>query len=188
MNWVHLTMHLEIRHLRTIVAITEERTVTRAAERLFITQSALSHQLKEIESRLGTPLFLRVKRKMVLTDAGKTLLEYARRILSDVRKAETEISRIGNGKAGRIRLSTECYTCYHWLPPLLQEFEKKNPGVEVEIVADATKKPVEWLLDGKLDIAITSPDDDLDPDLDYHLLFEDEHTCRCLKSTIKRRG
>src|SRR5215510_1751691 len=110
-------MNLEIRHLKLLVAITEEKSVTKAGERLHLTQSALSHQLRDIEERLGAPLFLRVKRRMVPTPAGERLLASARGILERVEETERAIRR-GAGE-GLIRIAVECYTCYHWLPALL---------------------------------------------------------------------
>src|SRR4051812_21041071 len=105
-------MKLEIRHLQLVDAITNEGSVTRAAERLNVTQSALSHQLREIESRLGTPLFLRVNRRLALAPAGARLLQSAQRVLEDLRLAEEDIARLATHQDGVIRVSTECYTCY----------------------------------------------------------------------------
>jgi len=167
-------MDLEIRHLQLVVAITEEKSVTKAAERLFLTQSALSHQLKEIENRLGTQLFLRLNKKMVLTDAGKLLLNSARSVLDKLVSTEREINRIAGGNQGSLKISTACYTCYHWLPPLLKDFNREYPEVEVDICVEATEKPIRALLEGKLDIAITSSLEQRHKDLEFHPLFEDE--------------
>src|ERR1044071_6985866 len=111
-------MKLDIRHLKLIVAITEEKSVTRAGSRLHLTQSALSHQLRDIEQRLGTALFLRVNKRMVLTQAGERLLHSARIVLRELADAEMDLAQIAGHRKGTLRLSTECYTCYHWLPPL----------------------------------------------------------------------
>src|SRR5215471_2965936 len=109
------TVNLDIRHLKLIVAVTEEKSVTRAGERLHLTQSALSHQLRDIEERLGTQLFLRLNKKMLPTQAGERLLVTARRTLDDLKRAEEEIAQMASNKRGALRISTECYTCYHWL-------------------------------------------------------------------------
>src|SRR6185295_10200313 len=135
-------MNLEIRHLRLIVAVSEEKGVTKAGERLHLTQSALSHQLRDIEERLGTPLFLRMNKKMILTQAGERLLQTAHRVLDELKRTEEHISQIAADKQGTIRISTECYTCYHWLPDLLKDFNQKYPGVEVKIVVEATHRPI----------------------------------------------
>src|SRR5688572_28778342 len=132
-------MKIELRHLQLIDAITTEGSVTRAAERLNVTQSALSHQLREIEDRLGTPLFLRVNRRLALAPAGARLLISARRVLDDVRAAEEDIARLAANQDGVIRVSTACYTCYSWLPPLLAPFQRRFPHIDVEIVPEVTR-------------------------------------------------
>ena len=109
-------MKLDIRHLKLIVAVTEEKSVTKAGERLHLTQSALSHQLRDIEERLGTPLFLRLNKRMIPTQAGERLLSSARHVLDELKHAEDEVAQMANHKRGALRISTECYTCYHWLP------------------------------------------------------------------------
>lgn len=149
-------LNLEVRHLKLIAAVAEEGGVTRAANRLHLTQSALSHQLRDIESKLGASLFLRLNKRMVLTQAGERLLSSARGVLCELERVEEDIRQIAENKEGILRISTECYTCYHWLPSALKVFGKLYPRVEVRIVAEATHRPVEALLDGRLDLAITS--------------------------------
>lgn len=166
-------MHLDIRHLKLIVAVTEEKSVTKAGERLHLTQSALSHQLRDIEERLGTPLFLRMNKKMILTQAGERLLRTARQVLDELKRAEDHISQIAASKQGTLRISTECYTCYHWLPDVMKEFSRKFPGVEIKIELQATHRPIQALLHGKLDLAIVSSFE-RDKRLLYQPLFGDE--------------
>src|SRR5262245_41906318 len=166
-------MNLEIRHLKLLVAITEEKSVTKAGERLHLTQSALSHQLRDIEERLGAPLFLRLNKRMIPTQAGERLLQSARQVLDELKRAEDDIAQIAADKHGQLRISTECYTCYHWLPDMLKEFNKKYPKVEVKIVVEATRQPIQYLLDGKLDLAIVSSKE-TDKRLVYKPVFKDE--------------
>lgn len=87
-------MILEIRHLKMVEAIAKEKGVTRAALCLNISQSALSHQLREIEDRLQVPLFLRVKKRMILTEAGERLLACSTIVMKELQHAEEEIRRI----------------------------------------------------------------------------------------------
>jgi LysR family transcriptional regulator for metE and metH len=164
---------LETRHLKLIVAVSEEKSVTRAGERLHLTQSALSHQLRDIEQRLGTPLFSRLNKRMILTQAGERLLQSARQVLDELKRAEDDIAQIAAGDHGSLRISTECYTCYHWLPEMLKEFNRKFPKVEVKILLEATHHPIPALLNGKLDFAIVS-DLERDKRLIYKPLFRDE--------------
>jgi LysR family transcriptional regulator for metE and metH len=147
-------MELEVRHLRLVTEIADAGSMTRAAERLFLTQSALSHQLRDIESRIGTPFFIRLGRRMVLTEAGRRLVDAARPMLAELRRAEDDLKRLAGNSDGCIRVTTECNTGYHWLAPLLGTFHRKHPRVTVNIVADATDRPIEALLDGRVDLAI----------------------------------
>jgi LysR family transcriptional regulator for metE and metH len=149
-------MDLEVRHLRLVAAVADVGSLTRAGDRLHLTQSALSHQLRDIESRLGAALFLRVGKRLVLTPAGERLLASARDVLERLEQAEREIRQMGKERAGVLRLTTECYTCYHWLPPLLIHYRRSFPRVEVRIDVASTGRPVENLLAGKIDLAIVS--------------------------------
>jgi LysR family transcriptional regulator for metE and metH len=149
-------MELEIRHLKLVVAVAEEGSVTAASRRLHVTQSALSHQLRDAEEKVGAALFLRLSKRMVPTPAGERLLQSARSVLGELERTGREISNNNGESAGLIRLSTECYTCYHWLPPLLKEFRKKYPKVEISIDADATHDPLAALREGRLDVGVVS--------------------------------
>lgn len=166
-------MRLEIRHLQLVEAITAEGSVTRAAERLHVTQSALSHQLREVEDRLGTPLFLRVNRRLSLAPAGERLLQSARRVLDDLRLAEEDIGRLATHQDGVIRVSTECYTCYQWLPPLLKPFHALYPRVDVEIVPEVKGEAIQALHARKIDLALVYSVR-RDPRLRVTPVFEDE--------------
>jgi LysR family transcriptional regulator for metE and metH len=151
-----MALHLEVRHLKLVETVAKEGGLTKAANRLHVTQSALSHQLRDIEDKLGTPLFLRLNKKMLLTQAGERLLSSAPSVLDELKRAEEDIRQIALHREGILRISTECYTCYHWLPPVLKPFSREFPRIEVRIVAEATRRPIDALLDGRLDLAITS--------------------------------
>jgi LysR family transcriptional regulator for metE and metH len=164
---------MEIRQLKLIKAIVEEGSITRAIDKLHLTQSALSHQLREAEYHLGTRIFHRINKKMVLTKAGEKVYEMANDILSRMSDTELQIKKLIYGEAGELRLSTECYTCYHWLPALMKQFHLIYPNVELTIVMEATHHPIQKLLAGQLDIAITS-DPVKDDNIVYTELFQDE--------------
>jgi LysR family transcriptional regulator, regulator for metE and metH len=164
---------LEVRHLRLMVGIVDEGGLTRAAERLNLTQSALSHQLKQIEESLGITLFTRVKKRLVLTDAGEEVVQRARRILADITDLETDLRERASGRRGKLRMATECYTCYEWLPPLLKRFYRSHPNIDVEIVADATSDPLSALRKGDIDLAILTSAV-TSPDIETFDLFSDE--------------
>lgn len=166
-------MNLEIRHLKLVAAIAETGSVTRAGNRLHLTQSALSHQLRDAEEQLGLQLFERKSGRMILTVAGERLLLTARCVLGELERAELDIRKNGTPAKGLIRISTQCNTVYHWLPPRLILFQKQFPEVEVQLVIEATHNPFEALLEGKLDLAIVS-DPIRNRKIRYLPLFEDE--------------
>jgi LysR family transcriptional regulator for metE and metH len=151
-------MDLEIRHLRLVVHVAATGSLTAAADRLHLTQSALSHQLRDIEERLGTPLFSRRHRRMLPTAAGQRLVETATTVLDELERAESAVRDMGRNRRGLLRVATECYTCYHWLPGLLADYERRAPGIEVRVEVEATARPLSRLLAGTLDLALaTSP-------------------------------
>ena len=165
---------LDSRHLRLVAEVARTQSVTRAADRLHVTQSAVSHQLREIETRLGTPLFTRAGRRMVPTPAGAHLVQAAARVLSEIERAESAIGQLARNDAGQFRVCTQCHTGYHWLPPLLQAVRQRFPRVEVRIAPEHTDHAIGALLDGKLDLAIINGDPK-DPRLRLRPLFQDEH-------------
>lgn len=167
-------MHIEIRHLRLVVAICETGSLTRAARRLNLTQSALSHQLRDVESRLRTPLFRRDDRRMVATDAGLELHAVAKRVLAELDDAVTTLASGERAMTtGSLRIATQCYTAYHWLPAIMRDYRGAWPGVALSIVADVTRAPHEAVSDGRVDVAIVY--DHLEAGtLQYTPLFEDD--------------
>lgn len=166
-------MYLEIRHLKLVAAVAETGSVTQAGNRLHLTQSALSHQLRYAEEQVGGPLFTRQNRKMIITAAGERLLQTAKSVLAELDRAARDIQERGAASAGLIRLSTQCYTVYHWLPLRLKLFQKRFPEVEFQLVVEATDNPFRALLGGTLDLAIVC-DPIRNRRILYTPLFEDE--------------
>ena len=167
-------MDIELRHLKMVAAVAEAGSVTHAAGRLHLTQSAVSHQLRAVEDRLGTPLFLRLGKRMVMTAAGERVLAAARRVIEDLRVAEEELGRLGGDGAGIVRLCAQCNTGYHWLPPLVEAFRRTHPAVDVSLALEWTTRPVQALLDGRLDLAIVTQAVH-NSQVRLRPLFEDEH-------------
>ena len=147
-------MDIEVRHLRLVSAIVATGTVTSAGARLHLSQSAVSHALCDLESRLKTPLFLRVGRRMVPTEAGQHLVRTASDVLAKLETAENAVRASGSEEHGTLRLSTYCYTCYHWLPPLIKKFRSTHPGIRIEIQPDEAHQPVTAVVEGRLDVAL----------------------------------
>jgi len=149
-------MFLEIRHLRSLLAIDEEANLARAAERVHLTQSALSHQIKAMEQYYGVPLFLRNTKPLRLTAAGRTLLELAARVLPEIAQAERELLRVANGESGRLHIAIECHACFEWLMPVLEAFRAAWPQVEVDIRVGVSFDPIPALQKGEIDLVISS--------------------------------
>jgi LysR family transcriptional regulator for metE and metH len=167
-------MDIDVRHLRMMRAIAAAGSVTRAAEELHLTQSAVSHQLRGIEARLGTALFLRSGKRMVTTAAGERLLATAGRVLAEIASAEEDVRRQRAGGSTLLRVCAQCNTGYHWLPPLVVAFQRRHPGVEVSLAVEWTMRPLEALLDGRLELAIVT-EAVRNRHLRVRRLFEDEH-------------
>src|SRR3569833_3517562 len=126
-------MFLEIRHLRSLLAIDEEANLARAAERVHLTQSALSHQIKAMEQYYGVPLFLRNTQPLRLTAAGRPLLALAARVLPEIAQAERALLRVANGESGRLHIAIACHACFVWLLLVFVVFCVVWPQVEVDI-------------------------------------------------------
>lgn len=166
---------MELRHLNLIVAVARCGSLSKAAGGLHLTQSALSHQLREIESDLGLPVFHRVRqRRMVPTIAGERLLTAAKVIRSTLDAALADIKQMSDGDVGSLRICTGCYTGYSWLSPLAAQFARKHPKIDLTIAADATPRPIGALLDASLDLALSPVDGDFNGQLEYLPLFHDE--------------
>jgi LysR family transcriptional regulator for metE and metH len=163
-------LSLELRHYQLVAALAREGSLVAATRTLHLTPSALSHQLRDAEERLGVTLFQRRNRRLLPTPAGEKLIEAAKLVLAEAARAEAQV----RGRPEEvIRLSTSCYTAYAWLATVLQRFEPRHPDVEVRIVLEATRRPVLALLRGELDLALTSDAED-DPRVRSFPLFDDE--------------
>jgi LysR family transcriptional regulator, regulator for metE and metH len=165
---------IDLRHLRLVSELSACGSATLAADRLGITQSAVSHQLRELETRLETPVCVRTGKRLVLTPAGQRLLQAAQAVLSELDVAAEDIARLQNGRRGLLRVCAQCHTGYHWLPPLLSEFRELHPAVDVDVAVQHTEQPVEALLDGALDVALLT-DNVTDKRLRLRPLSFDEH-------------
>ena len=147
---------LEIRHLKTLVALRETGSLVEAAERLFLTQSALSHQLKELESRLECELFARKSRPLRFTEAGKRLLQLADEVIAKVAEAERDVKKLIQGEAGRLYMAIECHSCFNWLMPTVEQFRNQWSAIELDFSGGFTFEPLPALAQGEVDLVITS--------------------------------
>lgn len=162
---------LEVRHLRTLVALRDSGSLVRAAQLLSLTQSALSHQIKLLEDRYGQPLFERKSVPPQFTAVGERLLALADAVLPQVEGAERDIARLVLGQGGQMRIAVECHTCFDWLMPAMDAFRTRWPEVELDIVSGFHADPVGLLHQGRADVAIVSEVDADEAGVDYHALF-----------------
>jgi len=169
-----MSRFLESPHLRMIAEIARTESVTRAADRLNVTQSAVSHQLRDLENKLGTPIFVRSGRRMLLTPAGRVIASAADDVLSTIERVESQVGQLARHTAGELRVCTHCYTGYSWLPSVVQGLRRRYPAFALQIVPEYTLDPIAALLDAKLDLAIMNDESD-DRRLRYRELFDDEH-------------
>jgi len=147
---------LEIRHLRSLVAIADSGKLATAAERVHLSQSALSHQIRALEDHHGLALFERTRQGLRFTPAGDRLLTLARTVLADVGTAERDLQRMKGEPAGELRIALECHTCFDWLMPVMHEFRQRWPEVEVDLVAGFHADPLTLLKEGRADLVIGS--------------------------------
>ena len=147
---------LEMRHLRMLQAMARTGSVTRAAAMLGLTQSALSHQIREAERRLGQDLFVLRDKRMQLTPTAVALSEEAGRILGQLERLEGRIVRDRGGMRHIVRIGCGAYSGYRWLPRFLRVFQQQAPDIDIEVVADATQRPLQELQDRDIDVAVTS--------------------------------
>lgn len=166
-------MHIELRHLRTIRAIHETGGLARAADRLNITQSALSHQVKGLEEQVGMELFVRRTKPLRLSAAGLRLLRLAERVLPEIAAAQEEFAALRSGKSGRLHIALECHACFDWLLPVLDAFRKVWPEVDVDIRPGLAFTALEALVREDVDLVISSDPED-SPGLSFAPLFDYE--------------
>jgi LysR family transcriptional regulator, transcriptional activator of the cysJI operon len=166
---------MELQHLRTFRTVAETLNFTRAAERLNLTQSAVSHQIKALEEELGEPLFIRAKRGVKLSEAGRVALEYAGRILDQADALRARVAgKPGMKLVGRVRAAAATQVFVHLFAPLFEEFMRAHPGLDVTFrTTTSTDETLADLLNGRADVGFASLPV-YSPNLQVSELFEDE--------------
>jgi LysR family transcriptional regulator for metE and metH len=147
---------IELRHLKTLSALRDAGSLVEAAERVHLTQSALSHQIKDLEDRLNCSLFIRKTKPLCFTSAGQRLLTLAEEVLPMIRNTERDIARLAGGETGRLNISIDCHSCFDWLMPTIDHFRQNWPEIEMDLSSGFTFQPLPALVRGDLDLVITS--------------------------------
>ena len=164
---------MELKYFRLIKSIVEEGNMANSAEHLFLTQSALSHQLREMEDRLGFKVFNRGRNKWQLTKEGEELYSIANKLFETIDEGFSNIRQIKDGAKGSLKVSAECQSFFHDLPAFVQKMGILYPEISIDLTIGGTHQTISQLLSNELDVAIvtTEPVSEL---LYATKVFEDE--------------
>lgn len=164
---------IELKHLKTLATLRDTGSLTATATTLHLTQSALSHQIKDLEARIGGQLFLRKTRPVRFTSEGEILLNLADQVLPRLARAENELASLKEDVNGRLHMAIECHSCFQWLMPALREYQVAWPSVTLDFSSGFGFEPLPALMSGELDLVITS---DIQPrsEVHYEPLFDFE--------------
>ncbi len=165
---------LELRHLATVQALAETGSLSNAARRLHLTQSALSHQLRALEGFFGTDIVEKTAKPIRLAPAGLRLLELAREILPRVASANRDIIRFAQGRAGLLRIAVQCHNCFDWLMPAMDTYRALWPEVELDLISGFVSDPVALVERREAELAVVHDDAGPREGLAFHPLFRYE--------------
>ncbi|MDO6620372.1 LysR family transcriptional regulator [Pseudomonadota bacterium] len=147
---------IELRHLRTLMALKESGSLAGAAKKRFVTQSALSHQIKELETRINSSIFIRKSKPLSFTQEGTRLLNLAEEILPKVMVTESDLKKGLDGEAQSLKLGIECHSCFRWLMPVTEAFKQIAPDGRIDLSSRHLFDSLNALALGELDIVLTS--------------------------------
>ena len=148
---------MELRQLRTFQAIAEMRSFTKAAQRVHLTQAAVSAQIKSLEEETGTPVFARINKKVYLTEAGEMLLKRAERMLREHDDALFDLAELGQAERGRLRIGTaSTMASHHPLPSILAEVKREHPRAQITVLRGTSDEIVTKILNSDLDLGLVS--------------------------------
>jgi DNA-binding transcriptional LysR family regulator len=166
---------MELRHLRTIAAVARHRSLTKAGEDLYLTQSAVSQQIRKLEQELGVEVFRRTSRSVELTAEGRVILGYAERVLAEVDGLHLELEEITGLLSGQLKIGGVYPTGPYDLFAMLADFRAAHPGVAIHMVEDTQDDVLAALRADELDCAFSALDPDaLGDEFAATLLWEDE--------------
>ena len=165
------TTALEFRHMETLVALAECGSLSKAAERLSLTQSALSHQLKALESHYGAAVVEKNIRPLRFTAIGQRLLTLARAVLPLVAEAGRDVARLAQGHAGPLRVAVQCHNCFDWLMPAMDSYRALWPEVELDIISGFVVDPLPLLERGEAELAVIHDQRPPHPHVTFSPLF-----------------
>ena len=147
---------MELKYFRLIKTIVEHGNIANSSEQLFLTQSALSHQLREMEDRLGYKVFYRRRNHWTLTPEGEELYKMATQLLQTLAEGFQNIQQIKEGARGTLKVSAECHSFFHGLPAFVQKMGILYPEINIDLSMGATHHTISQLLSNDLDVAIVT--------------------------------
>jgi DNA-binding transcriptional LysR family regulator len=166
---------MELRHLRTIVAVAHHRSFTKAAEELYLAQSAISQQLSRLEAEIGIQIFRRSSRSVELTEEGKVILAHAKRVLAEFDEMQGEMEALTGVMRGTVRIGGIYPFGPYDLYGVLAEYRERYPGVAIHMVEDTQDEMLAMLRSDELDCAFASVDPDtIGSEFAGTLLWEEE--------------
>jgi LysR family transcriptional regulator, low CO2-responsive transcriptional regulator len=168
-----MTPPLDSRQLRAFASLARTASFTQTARELHLTQSAISHSMKALETDVGCRLLDRLGKKVALTQAGEQLLHHAQKILGEMDHARSSLGKLGKWGKGRLRLGASTTACQHLIPPVLREFKESFPEHIISIEPGDTRGLVAALSQHRIDLALTIEPQN-EPNLEFHPLFTDE--------------
>ncbi|MEM5365779.1 LysR family transcriptional regulator [Paraburkholderia azotifigens] len=172
-NFTHGIAMLERSHLMLVREVERQGSLTGAADKLNLTQSALSHTVKKLEQQLGTPVWMREGRSMRLTQAGQYLLGLANRLLPQFEHAEERMKQYAQGERGTLRIGMECHPCYQWLLKVVSPYLARWPDVDVDVKQRFQFGGIGALFGYDIDVLVT-PDPLNKPGLRFQPVFDYE--------------
>lgn len=164
---------LERIHLTIIQEVEKQGSLTAAARKLYLTQSALSHTMRKLEQALGVDVWLREGRNLRLTQAGHYLLEVANRLLPQLNYAEERLQQYSQGERGTLRIGMECHPCYQWLLKIVSPYLAQWPDVDVDVKQKFQFGGIGALFGHEIDMLVT-PDPLYKPGLHFEPVFDYE--------------
>lgn len=164
---------LERIHLEIVRAVAQQGSLTAAAEKLHLTQSALSHAVRKLEDQLGLAIWHREGRSLRPTQAGEYLLAIANRLLPQLAHAEERLQQFARGERGSLRIGMECHPCYQWLLKVVSPYLAQWPDVEVDVKQKFQFGGIGALFGHEIDILVT-PDPLHKPGLTFEPVFDYE--------------
>jgi len=161
---------IERSHLSILDQIDRHGSLTKAAEALHLTQSALSHKISKLQQQMGGALWIKEGRKLKLTPAGNYLLKEAKRLLPQLERLDRRLLEHARGELGRLNIGMECHPCYQWLLGVIDPFMQQWPGLEVDVKQRFQFGGMAALFNHEIDMLVT-PDPVLTPGVTFEPVF-----------------